>query len=61
VTVRCFEPGAEVWLSGLDADRHRVVIVSTGSRFRIWDGGWHKREKYSCNCRGLGEYQGLRL
>ena len=46
---------------GRDADRHRVVIVSKLALVLIWDGGWHKREKYSCNRRGLGEYQGLRL
>jgi hypothetical protein len=38
------------------ADRHRVVIVST-SLYPVLPGvkAWHKREKYSCNRKGLGK------
>jgi len=50
VTVRSFEPeGRSIAHPGRDANRHRVVIVSKLALVLIWDGGWHKREKYSCN------------
>ena len=61
MAVRGSEPGAEHCSPGMDANRHRVVIVLTGSRFRSWDEGWHKREKYSCNPEDLVELPGLKV
>ena len=48
--------------SGMNANRHRVVIVSKLALvLNLEDGGWHKREKYSCNPEDLVELPGLKV